>query len=57
MESAASENGWNNTHATRTFGTDSDDVFVRGLVGLLANINVSLRDALEGSAVDNPSTQ
>ena len=54
MESAASENGWNNTHATRTFGTDSDDVFVRDLVGLLANINVSLRDALERKCRGQP---
>ena len=44
-------------HATETFGTDCDDVFVWGLVGLLAGVHVTLRVALEGTVVDNPSTQ
>ena len=50
---------WLGTHfsATETFSANSDDVSVWALGGLLADVNVTLRDALEGSVADNPSTQ
>ena len=40
-----------------TYGTNGDDVVIWELVSLLVDVNVTLRDALEGSVVNNPSME